>query len=98
VQELGPDPNFGGDRDPLSFWDFFDVTGDRRIDVSDTLLILDHFGHGPNDDPLDDLLDRYSPDPAKPWQTAASADTNGIDLTDALVNLQSFGHDCSGAP
>jgi hypothetical protein len=32
VQELGPNPALGGQRDPLSFWDFFDVyTGDPTV-------------------------------------------------------------------
>jgi hypothetical protein len=92
---LGTNPVFGGDRDPLDPWDFYDVTGDAAIDLADALLILDHFGHGPNDDPTDDLLDRYAPDPSKPYRTAEALGTDvGIDLEDALLNLQSFGHKC----
>ena len=66
------------------------------IDLGDTLLILSHFGHT-DEDPLDNLLDRYAPNPDKPWRTAESNDGFGIDLTDALTNLASFGHDCSGS-
>ena len=33
--ELGPEARFGGQRNPLSAWDFYDVTGDRRIDARD---------------------------------------------------------------
>jgi hypothetical protein len=85
----------GGDRDPNDFWDFFDVTGDQVIDVSDVLLILSHFGHAHAFDATDPLLDRYGPDPTKPWRTAAALPaTQGIDIGDALVNLQSFGHHC----
>jgi hypothetical protein len=40
--------------------------------------------------------DRSIPDPAKPWRTADSDD--GVDLTHALNNLMSFGHECSGPP
>jgi len=89
-------PNRGGDRDPLDPWDFYDVTSSRSIGLSDTLLILTHFGHAPAGDALDDQLDRIAPLPAKPWRTAPSND--GVGLVDALVNLRSFGHDCSGAP
>jgi hypothetical protein len=91
--ESGPNPSTGGDRDPEDPWDFYDVTGDSRIDFSDTLLILSHFGTGTGDPGYDPLLDRSAPDEGKLWRTASSAD--GIDFTDALVNLGSFGHDCA---
>jgi hypothetical protein len=94
--ELGPDPIFGGERDPLNFWDFFDVTGDRRVDLSDTLDILTYFADPGLPGTPGDLRDRSIPDPAEPWRTA-DAD-NGVDLTDALNNLPSFGDDCSGSP
>lgn len=55
AEELGLQPELGGDRDPDNFWDFYDVTGERQIDLSDTLVILAHFGHGPADDALDHL-------------------------------------------
>ena len=72
------------------------MTGDGAIDLRDTLLILEHFGHQPGDDPTDAFLDRYAPDPAKAYRSAAAtADQIGIDLRDALVNLASFGHVCT---
>ena len=99
IEEFGWDPNFGGDRDPFDGFDYYDVTGDRSIDLGDTLLILQHFGHGPADDPLDPFLDRYVPSQDKPFRPAqATGNFLGIDLGDALANLQSFGHDCSEAP
>ena len=90
--ELAPDPGAGGDRDPLEFWDYYDVTGDAFIDLGDTLLILAHFGHGHMDDAQDPLLDRDAPDPLKPWRSASAVD--GVDLNDALANLKSYGHAC----
>jgi hypothetical protein len=40
-------------------------------------------------------FDRYAPDPTKPYRTAAAVGAHlGIDLSDAIVNLQSFGHKC----
>ncbi len=90
--------NFGGWRDANFVWDFYDVNGDQRIDLNDTLDILAHFGHGTADDPLDNRMDRMVPDGALPWQTAEDTSGNGIDLTDALVSLSSFGHDCSAPP
>jgi hypothetical protein len=92
VQETGLNPTLGGDRNPLDPWDFYDVTGSRSIDLVDTLAVLQHFGHGPNDDPLDQRLDRYSPDASKPWRTAEA--NNGVTLLDALASLKSFGHHC----
>ena len=95
AQEDGDDENFGGDRDAADPWDFFDANGDRAIDIEDALVVLGHFGHGPNDDATDDLVDRWSPDPAKPYRTAeAPGQHGGVDLSDAIVNLQSFGHTC----
>jgi len=87
---------FGGQRNPLYFWDFYDVTSDKYVDIADTLLILAHFGHGPADDGLDNILDRHVPNMAQFWRSAESND--GIDLIDALANLQQFGHDCSAPP
>ena len=94
-EEVAADHNMGGQRNPLYHFDFYDVTGDKSVDLSDTLLILAHFGHGPSDDALDNELDRAIGGPGF-WNTIAS-DT-GIDLTDALANLRSFGDDCSGPP
>ena len=39
-RENSDDPDGGGSRSPLDFWDFFDVTGDRSIDVGDALDVL----------------------------------------------------------
>ena len=71
------------------------MTGDSRIDLSDTLRILSHFGHFPGDDLEDVILDRYIIDPQRPWAPAPATGSHvGVDLSDALVNLQSFGTTC----
>jgi hypothetical protein len=99
VEEAQTSVTFGGERDRLDTWDFFDVTGDAAIDLQDALAILDRFGALPGEAEYDPLFDRYAPDAAKPWRTAAAVGEHvGIDLQDALVNLQSFGHSCAGAP
>jgi len=95
-EELGINHVFGGQRNPVHFYDFYDVDGTKSIGLSDTLLILQHFGHAANGDALDNLLDRYIPDMAQPWRTAEA--NNGIGLLDALVNLRSFGDSCAGLP
>lgn len=92
AQELGTNPALGGDRNPNDPWDFYDVNGDKRIDLSDVLDILGKYGIEQGFPGYDPKFDRYSPDAAKPYRTAAA--TDGIDLTDALVNLESFGHGC----
>ena len=84
-------PASGGDRDPLSMWDFFDVTGDRAIDLSDTLDVLGYFGQDGSG--ASNLRDRAVANQLKPWQLIEAND--GVDLTDALNNLTSFGHDCT---
>jgi hypothetical protein len=94
-EELGPLAVLGGMRDPLEYWDFYDVTGDMFIDLTDALAILVLFGSpAPDGGPLDPL-DRDIGGPGA-WNTIES-DT-GIDLTDALANLQSFGHSCAAPP
>lgn len=85
-------PQFGGDRDPLAFFDFFDVNGDEVIDLTDAIDVLGFFGND-GTSPAANLRDRSSPNALKPWRTAAADD--GIDLNDAIVSLDSFGHDCS---
>jgi hypothetical protein len=93
--ELQPQPVFGGDRDPNNAWDFFEVTGDARIDLGDTLIVLGSFGVQTTDGGYEPRLDRYIPDSEKPYRTAAAIDGTGIDLTDALASLGSFGNDCT---
>jgi len=92
VAEGGDNELFGGDRNPLDPWDFYDVNGTKAVTLSDTLLILEHFGHAHDGDGLDPFLDRYVPDLLKPWRSAGAL--NGITLADALANLRSFGHSC----
>ena len=98
-EETGGDPVRGGMRDPLDWWDFYDLNGDARVDLTDALTILRAFGLGPDDDGYDASLDRESPDVGAPWRTSAATGSEvGISLSDALASLASFGHDCSGSP
>ncbi len=95
AEELGVIPALGGNRNPANYWDFFNVTGDKTIDLSDALDILGYFGD-PGTSAAANKRDRDNTGTAQPWQTIEAND--GVDLTDVLVNLQSFGHDCSGPP
>jgi hypothetical protein len=90
-EEQRPNPVLGGDRDYLYYWDFYDVTFDKAIDLADTLQILALFGD-PGISGYANRHDRVILDQSKPWRTSEAND--GIDLRDALNNLKSFGHDC----
>ena len=85
-------PGMGGDRDPLNYWDFFDVNATGDIDLSDTLNILGFFGDS-GTSPAGNLRDRFAFDSLKRWRLAEADD--GVDLSEALANLSSFGHSCN---
>jgi hypothetical protein len=90
----GLEPQFGGDRDPLNYFDFFDVTGDKAVDVADTIQILNRFGQ-----PSNVSTNRYDRAVGPPGQGYRAVEENdGIDIGDAVANLQSFGHNCAAAP
>ena len=102
VEELvntGNSEIFGGKRDPLDKWDFYDVTGDAAIDLADALAVLDKFGLFPAPGHPDNRLDRQQPGGGQAYAPEEATALNvGIDLQDALLNLQSFGHNCAGPP
>jgi hypothetical protein len=93
ASEGGGDPELGGMRDTANFWDFFDITGDGLIDFSDALDVLSYFGETALEGSPADLRDRASLDPQQPWRTSEADD--GVDFTDVLNNLASFGHSCT---
>ena len=95
-KEVGPNPLLGGGRDPLNFWDFFDVNGDRQIDISDALDVLSYFGDPGLPNTPGNLRDRYIPDPSKPYLTAEA--DNGVSLDDAVAALASFADSCEPNP
>jgi hypothetical protein len=97
AEEATHTPATGGLRDPQEFWDFYDVTNDKSIDLADTLSVLAYFGDAALPATPADLRDRQMTDPvAQPWRTAEADD--GIDLRDAIANLRSFGNSCALAP
>ncbi len=94
AEETGGDHLFGGERNPLDPWDFFDVTGDRVIDLNDAIDVLGFFGDA-GTSPATNLRDRAVPNGLYPWLSTEAND--GIDLNDAINALLSFGDDCSAA-
>ena len=75
------------------------VYHDLQHSLDDTLAILRLFGALPGDGLYDVTFDRYDA-PNRPAYRPAQATGNhvGIDLADALLNLESFGHACAGLP
>jgi hypothetical protein len=98
-EENRPNRSLGGERNPNDAWDFYDVNGDLAIDVADVLKILFQFGYGPATPGYNAALDREADDASKPWRTSPATGVHiGIDVSDAILNLQSFGHGCAGPP
>jgi len=97
--ELGPNPIFGGRRDPSSPWDFFDTPPafDKRVTIGDIYGVVTHFGQ--TVDPLpgrtyDHHFDRSPPPPgADPWDTGPpDGKISASDITAAVVQM---GHTCT---
>jgi hypothetical protein len=106
-EELGGDPALGGGRDPLNPWDFFDVTGDKLIDLGDAFGVLAKFGSHPSNPPgaplYDAAYDRSTPTGGypgpTPWLTEDPAiEGTGVELNEVFWSLASFGHSCFSAP
>jgi hypothetical protein len=94
-EETGIFPSLGGSRNAAYFWDFFDVTGDKHIDFSDTLDILAFFGDPALPGTPGNLRDRDIGGPGD-WNTVES--NTGVDMSDTLASLPSFGHGCTEPP
>ena len=79
-QELGFQPLLGGQRDPESFWDFFDVPvgepaeRDGRVNILDIGAIVTRFGSARETPPTKEeaLAEALSPPPPAPAYHAAS--------------------------
>jgi hypothetical protein len=95
VEETGPNHTLGGQRNPSYFWDYFEVSGDRLIDFTDTLDVLGFFGDPGLPATPGNLRDRDIGGP-NPWNTIES--NTGVDFTDVLNTLSSFGDDCTAPP
>ncbi|MEX1255549.1 MAG: PQQ-dependent sugar dehydrogenase [Dehalococcoidia bacterium] len=109
--EVGPDPQLGGQRDPLSVWDFMDqwtgspFTRDRIISIGDVGAVVNRFGASgnPGGDPLTPPPDMTG------YHT--SADRNGsipgqdpwdlqppdgnVSIGDIGAAVVQFGHNCT---
>ncbi|MDP3766421.1 MAG: terpene cyclase/mutase family protein [Dehalococcoidia bacterium] len=106
-QENGSNEMIGGRRDYLRPWDFYDVNGDRTVDLfNDVFGVAAAFGQGPGEPGYTPAKDRspvappaVEPDPARrePWDVGPPDGV--VDLfTDIFGVAAQFGHDCSEAP
>ena len=101
-RELGSSVSFGGQRDPKSFWDFFDPTRDGVVSILDFFALLARFGAvgDPTVDPLSDppeqgyhpRYDRGGLIGPDPWNLAPA--DGAIAITDFFALLAQFGHVC----
>jgi thrombospondin type 3 repeat protein len=93
-EELGADKLFGGQRDPTSPWDFYDVNGTQKVDAVDIGLVRQNFnGTGPTP-PEDMIYDRRTG--ANLW--APGPPDNVINAVDIGLVRASYNHNCQAAP
>lgn len=93
-EETQPNEFTGGDRDPLSPYDFYDVNGTKRIDGADIGLVRFNFNSGGPTPPEDVIYDRSAG--AHPW--APGPPNNMINAQDIGLVRSSFNHNCDAAP
>ena len=104
TQEVGPDELLGGRRDPYNFWDFYDPSRDRTVNLADFFAVLQRFASSgdPNIDPLSDpppppayhpRFDRAGAAPgANIWELQPA--DGAISVLDFFAMLGQFGHSC----
>ncbi|MEX1253552.1 MAG: flexitail domain-containing putative surface protein [Dehalococcoidia bacterium] len=109
ARELGPNPSFGGGRDPGNVWDFFDTPDDanvrdRAITVGDLGRVVARFGSS-GSKALDPLS---TPPPAPAYHTAFDRTSPGeapnghpqgpngsVTAQDIALVVAQFGHSCA---
>jgi hypothetical protein len=94
VEETGTDILFGGQRNPLLLYDFYDINGSKKVDAFDINVVRSKFnGVGPTP-PGDRIYDRSIG--AHPWASGPPDNKiNGIDVN--LVRVE-FNHSCQNPP
>ena len=101
LRELGTDETLGGLRDPLNPWDYFDVNGDKHIDVPNDLLpVILAYLQGPLDPggpgPLYTAAkDRGPPKPGAQFAWQRTGPDGHIDVpNDLLPIILQYLHTC----
>jgi len=99
IEEYGPDPEFGGKRNPLDPYDFYDVNGDGAIDLfNDILTIAFAFGLTPADAGYSPILDRSEGPPGAELWDLGPPDGSITLFSDIFAAALQFGADCSALP
>jgi hypothetical protein len=111
-QELGDNPSAGGKRDPLIFWDFFDVPAgnplarDRRVTIADINAEVARFGSvgDASIDPLSLVPAAPAYHPAYDRTFTAGGDPwdtsvpdGRVTILDITLSVAQFGHQCAVA-
>ena len=93
-QEKGPDEKLGGMRDPLNPYDYYDVNGDRIIDLpNDILGVIQHYAPTGTEPTYNVTFDRGPSAGPDVWNMTAPDGV--IDLpNDILGVIRQFNHSC----
>ncbi|MEX2158554.1 MAG: flexitail domain-containing putative surface protein [Dehalococcoidia bacterium] len=96
TQELGPDAELGGLRDPINPWDFFDTDGNKQIDLFyDIFGVAYAYGQETGDPGYSTALDRSAAAPgAFVWEMGPPDGTIDLFIDIFGVAFQ-YGHDCT---
>jgi hypothetical protein len=97
LEELGPNQGIGGLRDPFNPYDFFDVNGDKAINVLDDIIaVAGAFGlsTGPNYHPSKDRGPLLGPND---WNRNGPDGVVNV-FDDILVVAGQFGNSCTASP
>ncbi len=94
VATAAPSEATGGQRDPNNPWDYYDVNGDRVIDLANDILgVVNHFAPG-GYPPGDEIYDRGPAKGGASWKDTHPPD-GVIDLAnDILGVIAQFQHNC----
>ena len=99
IEELGSNPLVGGVRNPLDPYDFFDVNGDKAVDLlNDIFAIAFAFGLDAGDAGYSQALDRSPILPGTNLWDLQAPDGQIDLLTDIFGAAYQFGHGCTAAP
>jgi hypothetical protein len=94
-EELGPNPQAGGQRDPFNPWDFYDLDGDSLVGLSDLVTLIGAFGTHSGDAAYHPNYDRALSGP-DPWDLKSGDGV--VSATDLSLIVAQYGHSCTAPP
>jgi hypothetical protein len=94
VEEAGSVPMWGGMRDMLNEWDFYDVNATHKVDAVDIALVRSNFNVGGPIPPEDEIYDRSD----GLYQWAPGPPDGSIGAQDIGLVRTSFNHNCQAPP